>query len=194
MLPNRPARSSNDDQGLSASVAVETLRNAAEPAKAEEKKKEEESIPLFWRVFGGTVFSIISLVTLTAYNGFSASLAEARSSVAALGTDVHKEIARLDEAQGLLTPKDEMAATLAAVGRNLDDLGADHKELAALRQRCAALLAAFKKGEKERAALEAELQEAREEQAADGERRALEAELGKLRERLAAIQGRIGTD
>ena len=195
MSQNRSGRQLNESgtQPASTPVVVEVLRNAAESAKAGEeagKDKEEKSIPLFWRVFGGTVLSMVSLVVMTAYSGFNASLAETKGNLASLGTEVRKETARLEETMAGLSRKEELATTMSSINRNLTELGEDHKAMAGLRVRCAELVSAFKTGEKERRVLEGELQKLREEQAADAERRALVEDLGRLRERLASMEGR----
>ncbi len=194
MSQNRPPKQSPNQNA----AVIETLRSASESARAGEEslkdkdkdKDDEGGIPVFWRVFGGTVISILSLVVMTAYNGFTSSLAETKADLASLTGDVRKEVARLDEGHAALIPRSDCETVMSTVWRNLNDLGGDHKELAALRERCDTLLARFKKGEAERRSLEDDLQKIREEQAADAERRALADEVGRLRERLASLEGK----
>jgi hypothetical protein len=174
---------------------VETLRSAAESARqggeAEKKEKEkDDGIPVFWRVFGGTVISILSLFTITAYNNFNAGLAEVKSELSGFTGELRKDLARLDDLQDAALLREDCETVMRSVWRNLDDLGASQKELVALREQCEGLLARFKQGTQERRALEGELQALREEQAADAERKALADEVGRLKERLAHLEGR----
>jgi hypothetical protein len=192
---NRP-KNQPLNNALNTAVTVEVLRNAADAARAcadngkDKEKEKEESIPLFWRVFGGTVLSICSLIVMTAYSGFTGSLAEAKGDLAGLSAEVRKEAARLSEAQTEMIGKGDCETVMATVWRNLDELREDHKELDVLREQCKDLLTRFKTGEQERRRLMGELQHLREEQAADAERRALEDELGRLRERMVTLEAR----
>jgi hypothetical protein len=174
-------------------LAMEVMRQAGEAggkAAEGEKKKEEDSIPLFWRVFGGTVLSVTTLIGITAYNGLNASMAEAKSDLSSMATDARKEVTRLCEGQAVLMAKDEFATQMSVAWRSLNELKEDHKELVVLREKCLGLLARFKAGDDERRRLERELREAREEQAACSERKVLAAELARLRERLASLEGK----
>jgi type VI protein secretion system component VasF len=61
-------RSDSDSQVL----AVETLRNAdSKGAQAVSSGSEEKSIPMIWRIFGGTLLSIGALVAITLYSQLS---------------------------------------------------------------------------------------------------------------------------
>lgn len=188
---NRPARV--DDQAISMPVAMEVMRQAGEaggkPAEGE-KKKEEDSIPLFWRVFGGTVLSVTTLIGITTYNGLNASMAEAKGDVSGLATESRKEVTRLCEGQVQMLEKGELATQMSVAWRSLNELNEDHDALVVLREKCQSLLARFKAGEVARRRLEQELREAREEQAACSERKLLAAELARLRERLASLEGK----
>src|SRR5262249_53763950 len=59
-------------------VLIETLRQASESCKPKEEDKEERKVPLFWRIFGGTTLSIVSLVVMSAYQSLSGGLADVR--------------------------------------------------------------------------------------------------------------------
>ncbi|MBY0459694.1 MAG: hypothetical protein K2V38_20435 [Gemmataceae bacterium] len=82
-------------------AAYETARSAANPGKGEADKgdppkKDEEHISVFWRVFGGTILSIVALVAITLYNNMSTSITELRN-----------ELSREREARAELVKKDE---------------------------------------------------------------------------------------
>jgi DNA repair exonuclease SbcCD ATPase subunit len=59
-------------------------------------KPEEEKVSLFWRIFGGTILSMVTLGVLTLYNNISGNIAELRS-----------ELSREREARSELVRKDE---------------------------------------------------------------------------------------
>src|SRR5262249_14264690 len=74
----KPARFSRSDEGRNDSseqlfpiLASETVRNSATPSHQPPQpvKNGDEKISIFWRVFGGTVVSIVALVVITAYQG-----------------------------------------------------------------------------------------------------------------------------
>jgi chromosome segregation ATPase len=173
-------------------IAAEMLRQASEGGKPKDEGKDEKAMPLFWRVFGGTVLSIAALVTMTAYQSLTGTIAELRTELNHLNTDLHKELGRAGEAQAELVKKEEADSRLASVWRGIKEMQDERKELNALRERCQGLMDAFKSSEQERQRLAREVQGLRERQAADEERQALVAEVQKLRERLAGLEGQRG--
>jgi hypothetical protein len=182
-------RSERQSQALQNQVVIETLRQGSEsPKAAEPEPKDEHRMPVFWRVFGGTVLSITSLIVMTAYQGFTAGLAELRSDLGHLQTECRKEVARLCEAQADLIGKEELATKLKQLDRNLVDLDEDSKSLKKLKERCEALLTAYRAGVEQRRELESELRLLREQNAAQREREELRNELTRLRERLAGLE------
>lgn len=79
-------------------AAAETARSAAEsfsPGKPVEKN-DEEKMSLFWRVFGGTILSIIALIAITLFNNMYGTISELRN-----------ELNREREARAELVKKDE---------------------------------------------------------------------------------------
>ncbi|MDB5311668.1 MAG: hypothetical protein JWO38_5870 [Gemmataceae bacterium] len=83
-------------------VALETARSASASATTgvrgkKDEPKEEEKISLFWRVFGGTILSIVALVVITLYNNIATTISELRS-----------DLSREREARAGLAKKDEM--------------------------------------------------------------------------------------
>lgn len=67
------------------------------PNVAKKEKSDEEKMSLFWRVFGGTIFSICALVCVTIYNNLASSISELRN-----------EIARINEARAELVKRDDL--------------------------------------------------------------------------------------
>lgn len=85
-------------------AAYETTRSAADSGGDKPApKKEEESISVFWRVFGGTLLSISALVAVTLYNGMSSSI-----------NDLRSELSREREARAALVKKDEFNTRVTA--------------------------------------------------------------------------------
>jgi hypothetical protein len=79
-------------------ATAETARSSAEssaPGKPE-NTGDDNQISLFWRVFGGTILSMVALGAITLYNSISTSIAELRN-----------ELNREREARAELVKKDE---------------------------------------------------------------------------------------
>ena len=69
----------------SAVLTAETLRGSAGyAARVEQPAKPEDRLPMFWRVFGGTMLSITALVGITVYQQFTGSLYDLRKEINAL--------------------------------------------------------------------------------------------------------------
>jgi chromosome segregation ATPase len=63
---------------------------------------DDEKMHIFWRVFGGTILSIVALVVITVYNNMISSL-----------NDLRAEVNRLHEARAELIKKDEFNTRLS---------------------------------------------------------------------------------
>jgi hypothetical protein len=129
--------------------------------------KEEERLPLFWRIFGSTVLSIAALVAVTLYQQVMSSLNEIRS-----------DQNRLNQDHGELIKKDEFNSRILAVASSIKELqAANAAALDVWRERAAMLERQVKAAEEERKQLARE--HAR--------------ELQWLRERLAVVEGQQRT-
>ncbi len=183
-------------------LAAETLRNAAAAPEAPAKSEERGSV--FWRVCGGTVLSIVALVAVTLYQQLTAAVNELRSSVAAVNTDLRKDLTQLGQGHADLVKKDEFNGRLTKVWDSLKEMPALANAVGSLKER-ALLRDQQEKADaeakdqlrKEVQALEAamtvlkERLTVREQQAKDEQaRRELVQELQQLRERLANVEGR----
>ncbi len=112
------AHDGRDGSGDEAVGAAEAVR-AAQPARAGEAG--DERVSLFWRVFGGTLLSMVALGALTLYNSISGNI-----------TDLRAELSREREARAELVKKDEFntrTSTQYERIRSLDALKADHEGL-----------------------------------------------------------------
>src|SRR4051812_32032985 len=105
MTTRRPIQDEETQERNGEVTMLETVRSAADSSsdKPEPKKKDEEGMSLFWRVFGGTILSIVALVSITLYNNMSSSITELRA-----------EVSREREARAELVKKDEFNARVTA--------------------------------------------------------------------------------
>jgi hypothetical protein len=92
---NKRAGEETEEYRVPGAAAAETARAAAEAGKADEPKGDEK-VSLFWRVFGGTILSMITLGAITMYNNVASNIAELRG-----------ELNREREARAELVKKDE---------------------------------------------------------------------------------------
>ena len=111
-------RTDTDDQseGGGIAMAVETLRSPQVPPMPK-PKSEEDKMSVFWRVFGGTILSILALAALTLYNNLTSNIAELRAEVGRLN-ESKAEWAKKDDLQTLRT----QAATQAGYRTEIDSL------------------------------------------------------------------------
>ncbi len=164
---------------------AEMLRTAAASYKPETPAKAEDRVPIIWRIFGGTLLSIVALVAITIYQQFSAALSELKTDIGRLNesrvdlvrkheiNDLRGDLNRFHENRGDLIKKDEFNSRVLEVWNGIRELQAANLAQAASRERAALLEQQVKAGEEERKELARELQ--------------------KLRERLAVVEGRQGT-
>jgi DNA repair exonuclease SbcCD ATPase subunit len=101
-------RTEHDEESLERGelAAMETARSASESSgeKNAEPKKDEEHVSIFWRLFGGTILSIVALVSITLYNNISSSI-----------TDLRAEVSREREARAELVKKDEYNSRVTSI-------------------------------------------------------------------------------
>jgi hypothetical protein len=116
----------------------ETLRNGA-AAGADAPARGDDRLPLFWRVFGGTLLSIAALVVVTVYQQFSNSLFELRN-----------DMIHLNEARADLLKKDDFNTRLTSVWNSIKDLQTAQATVTGLRERAALLEQHLKDAETDR--------------------------------------------
>jgi chromosome segregation ATPase len=113
VYPKRFAQDDDQTTPDDAPVAAETLRSAA----AAPATKEEEKMSIFWRVFGGTILSIVALVSITLFNNIQSSLSELRSEAARTrealaGAAKREDLEREREARGGMARKEDIDARI----------------------------------------------------------------------------------
>jgi DNA repair exonuclease SbcCD ATPase subunit len=109
----------DDRQEAQAAVAAETLRSCAESsAEVAEPRRADDRISVFWRVFGGTLLSIVALGCVTVYTQLTGSL-----------SDLRRDVNHLSEARADLVKKEEFNSRLSSVWGGLKELQTSSKEL-----------------------------------------------------------------
>jgi DNA repair exonuclease SbcCD ATPase subunit len=105
---NGTQRRTTDDTAITS----ESLRfGSTSPQTATPSKGDDEKMSLFWRVFGGAIISVITLIVITLFNNLMATLTEIRS-----------EINRINEHRAELVKKDEFTTQLAATWDRVQNL------------------------------------------------------------------------
>jgi len=103
-------------------TAAETARSAAESAAGVKSGATgDEKVSLFWRVFGGTILSIVALISITLYNSITSNITELRN-----------ELNREREARAELVKKDEFNSRTTSQYermRSFEGLKAEHEGL-----------------------------------------------------------------
>lgn len=121
-------RADHDDEAIGRTgemAALETARSAAESGgKAAEAKPEEERVSVFWRVFGGTILSIVALVSITLYNNLTSSI-----------TDLRAEVSREREARAELVKKDEYNTRITSVYERMRGIDSLKVELEGMKEK-----------------------------------------------------------
>ncbi len=108
--------SDDTDRNSGTALAVETLRSSRSHAVPHEKG-DDEKVSVFWRVFGGTILSIVALGGITLYNNLTTNIAELRAEVSRLN-EGKAEWAKKDDVQGVRT----QLATQAGYRGEIDSL------------------------------------------------------------------------
>jgi DNA repair exonuclease SbcCD ATPase subunit len=190
-------------------VAAGALRAAEarppEPVKAHGGHVDDR-MSVFWRVFGGTILSILALIAVTLYNNLQSTVAELRT-----------EISRSNEARAELVKKEEfnsrsqtlwdrvqalqeLKVTVGGLKEQVAACGEKQGDVKAVRDQLAAVDAKLKAAEDDHKALsKAELTitaleqktAARDAQlkAVEDERKEMAKQMTELRERLAKVEG-----
>ena len=123
MLQKRAGEDSGEYRGRNNNgvAEAETTRTAAHHAADHPAHPGDERISLFWRVFGGTILSMVTLGAITLYNSISSNIAELRA-----------ELNRERDARADLVKKDEFntrTTTQYERIRSLDGLKAEFEGL-----------------------------------------------------------------
>lgn len=125
MTLRRPIEDDESQNRTEEVAMLETARSAAESSNEKPApKKEEEGMSLFWRVFGGTILSIVALVSITLFNNMSSSITELRA-----------EISREREARAELVKKEEFNTRVTAQYERMRGIDALKVELEGMKEK-----------------------------------------------------------
>ena len=161
--------------GTNAAVLAEALRAAANaPESASGDGPGEARFPAAWRLFGGTLLSIVALVVITLCQQFSTGLG-----------DLRKDVLHLSQAQGELVKAEDCNSRLRSLWQHIKELEAERATLVALKEKSATLTERLGAAEQECKALAREIRAVRGAEVATGETERLARELKRLREQLA---------
>jgi chromosome segregation ATPase len=176
MLQKRPDHEDESFDRTGEMMAAETARSAAESSAEKAPKKEEEHISLFWRVFGGTILSIVALVSITLYNNISSSITELRN-----------EVSREREARAELVKKDDHNSRVTSIYERMRGIETVKVELEGMKEKVSGATSGTAAAKKETTvALEAIKKDVT---AALDAMKKDEAALEVLKERVAALEG-----
>lgn len=214
MNPRRPDRDdSNLDKNDAIVLTAGTLR-AGESAPADlpprHRGHPDDRLSIFWRVFGGTILSILALVAVTLYNNQTNTINDLRGDVNRLNEArvelVKKEEfnSRLQNVWDRLQTLQELRVTVTTLKEQLNGLSEKQADVRGLRDQLTSIDQRLKAAEDDHRVLnKAELAitaleqkiGARDSQlkAADEDRRELAKQLQDLRERLAKFEGATET-
>lgn len=125
-MQKRFDRNEEHDAGGSGTGELVALGEAARasaqpPGHNPREKHDDEKVSLFWRVFGGTILSMVMLGVLTLYNNISSNISELRN-----------ELNREREARAELVRKDEFNTRTSNQYeriRSFEGLKAEHEGL-----------------------------------------------------------------
>jgi chromosome segregation ATPase len=109
-------------------VAAAALAAGGDRSNSDVKKvNEEEKISWFWRIFGGTILSMVALGTLTLYNNISTNL-----------SDLRRELNQEREARAELIRKQDFVTLLNNQGERLRLIEVLKADMEGLKERVAA--------------------------------------------------------
>jgi len=98
-----------------ATAAAYAFRGMPPAPHLDTKAERDDKVSMFWRVFGGTILSIIALAAVTIYNNIAGSVSELRTELNRVNAELRTEITRSNEARAELIRKDEFTARMATV-------------------------------------------------------------------------------
>ena len=120
---NRPDNSAS----VSAYETERSISSGPVAATKHDDKRDEDKMSLFWRVFGGTILSIVALAAITLYTSLSNSIGELRS-------DLNHE----REARAALVKKDDVDASIKAQYERIRTIEGYKADIEAMKERVAA--------------------------------------------------------
>ena len=121
---------------LSASESLRT--GTASGASPTHDPKDDDKISIFWRVFGGTLLSIVALVAVTLYNTLNSGI-----------SDLRAELTREREARLTFARKDEVEAHLKTQYERIRTVEGYKADIETMKERLSTSIAAIESNRKE---------------------------------------------
>jgi predicted nucleic acid-binding Zn-ribbon protein len=124
----------NHDAHL-ATMGLATLHNQepsnlpSEIHRPREHANGEDKISIFWRVFGGTILSIVALVAVTIYNNMTTSISELRN-----------ELSRANEARAEMVKKADHSTTVQTIYNRLQEIHTLQVGVTSIREQFAGMI------------------------------------------------------
>jgi len=127
VVPRRYIPEGEQEEPRAALVASGEAMRTAQGSGDKNTSNDEEKISLFWRIFGGTILSMVALGTLTLYNNLSSNI-----------SDLRRELNQEREARSDLVRKQDFNTMLSNQAERLRLLETLKADLEALRERSTA--------------------------------------------------------
>jgi len=142
LVPKRIGRErlslERDNSNEVTAVAVRAI-DAPHGAGAKPTEKGEERISLFWRVFGGTILSVVALVALTLWNNLNSSISEVRADSTKTINELRARLDNQNDARSDLMRRADLEKGLAGLSTRLDAMAQLSTTITTLREQMTAL-------------------------------------------------------
>jgi len=143
---DRENEQDRSEELVSGLAAAETMRTAVQAAhdKGETSKRDEEKLSIFWRVFGGTILSIIALMVINLFNNLYGTIGELRAEINK-EREARSELVKKDEFNTRITSQYERIRAAESMQNTLAALRSEHDGLKEAVKANAAAVEAVKK-------------------------------------------------
>lgn len=181
-IRNQVNKDEYQEKSLGTTLVAETLRSAAANREAiASPSKGEDNVSWFWKIFGGTILSIVALSVVTAYTQVSSSL-----------TELRRDFNQMQEGRGNYLKKEEFSSRLTTMWNVIKELQTAQNAMATLNERAKLLDVQLDKqmrtGEDDRRELSRKIEEQR--RALTDDHKDFQRRMEGLAERLALLEGR----
>ena len=128
MVFKRSAQDETSEYGSDTQTLAEAQLTRPEPPKPAEKPPEER-MSLVWRVFGGTILSIVALACITLFNNITSNIAELRSELTRTQAELNRsnaeirgELNRVHDGRSDVIKKDDFNSRMTTVWDGIKSL------------------------------------------------------------------------
>lgn len=140
MVPKRIGRERlSQDRDNTNEVSAVAVRAVESAHSARPTDKTEERMSLFWRVFGGTILSVVALIVLTLYNNLNQNISEVRADSTRTINELRSRVDQQNDARGDLMRRTDLEKGLSALAARLDALASLSATVTAVGEKMATL-------------------------------------------------------